>query len=77
MASLTVTRSSGPLLYAVAPFLVLHTLAAVSSSRNFAGRPASSLDADTTVAPEASEVRFGATLNVSDFVVAGGDRDVA
>ena len=55
LASLTVTRSSGPALYGVPDFLVLHTLAAVSSSRNLAGRPASSLDAVTTVAPDDSE----------------------
>jgi hypothetical protein len=61
---LIVTRWSGPALYGVAPFCVDHALPSVSSMRNCAGRPGSSLEAETTVAPFERDARFGATRSV-------------
>jgi hypothetical protein len=58
---LTVTRWSGPALYAVSPAFVDHTEAAVSSKANFAGAPSSWLETDTTCAPAAVEARLGAS----------------
>ena len=50
------------------PFWVAQALASVSSMRNWAGSPASSLEAETIVAPLDFEARFGATLSVRRLV---------